>query len=487
MDRLLATCPNATLLTSGEDVGLPEGQMGNSEVGHLNIGAGHIVYQWITRIDRDIREGSFPHTGALRAAFERASSSKSTLHLLGLVSDGGVHSHIRHLDALIAMAAAWPEVRVRIHAFTDGRDTAPESGASHIAHVQDVIEASPVRDIAIASVSGRYYAMDRDHRWERVSQAFEVVTGIGGKVASDPVQAIRDSYATGVTDEFVVPVRIGEWGAPGSKLADGDEAIFFNFRSDRARELTQALTEPVFDGFTRAGASGIPLSMTTMTRYEEGLPVTVAYPPSDVTNPIARVISDAGLRQFHTAETEKYPHVTFFLNGGREEPFPGEDRKLIPSPKVATYDLQPTMSAPGVCRAVIDAIDSGLHQFIIVNFANPDMVGHTGDIPATRIAVETVDSCLGEILSALATVDGVALVSADHGNADIMRVPGTDEPMTAHTTNPVPVVLVAPEGSPLRHARLRTDGRIAALGTTVIDLLGLPPHPDMTEPSLLVT
>ncbi len=226
--------------------------------------------------------------------------------------------------------------------------------------------------------------------------------------------------------------------------------------------------------------------MTTMTRYEEGLPVTVAYPPTDVSNPIARVISDAGLRQFHTAETEKYPHVTYFLNGGREEPFPGEDRKLIPSPKVATYDLQPEMSAPGVCQSVIDAIASRRYQFIIVNFANPDMVGHTGDIPATRIAVETVDRCLGEILVALDRVDGVALVSADHGNADIMRVPGTDEPMTAHTTNPVPVVLVAPERSPVRHATLRTDGRIAALGTTVIDLLGLPHHPDMTEPSLLV-
>ena len=486
MDRLLATYPHATLRTSGEDVGLPLGQMGNSEVGHLNIGAGHVVYQWITRIDLAIRDGSFSENQALRSAFERARASGGRLHLMGLVSNGGVHSHIRHLEALIAMASDWPDVPVRLHAFTDGRDTAPNSGLLHITHLQRLVDESPARDVAVASVSGRYFAMDRDHRWERVRKAFDVVTGAAGPSAPTAIEAIRESYEAGVTDEFVEPVRIGRWGDDDAGvMATSDEVIFFNFRSDRARELTEALVAPDFGGFDRSGATGIPVRMTTLTRYEERLPVAVAYPPTDVVNPIARVISEAGLRQFHTAETEKYPHVTFFLNGGREEPFPGEDRELIPSPKVATYDLQPEMSAFSVRDAVLRAIDSEKYAFIIVNFANPDMVGHTGDIDATRRAVETVDSCLGEILETLETVSGVALVTADHGNADVMRVPGTDEPMTAHTTNPVPVVLVAPDDSPLRHATLRSDGKLSAVGTTVIDLLGLPHHPDMTEPSLL--
>ncbi len=460
--------------------------MGNSEVGHLNIGAGHVVYQWITRIDREIREGAFQRNETIRARVRScAGQHGTTVHLMGLVSDGGVHSHIRHLLALIDMASTWPDVPVRIHAFTDGRDTAPDSGRGFLRQLQEAVDSSPLDDIAIASVSGRYYAMDRDHRWDRVQRAFEVVTGTGGPSAPSADAAITASYDAGVTDEFIEPVRIGNWGEADNCIASGDEGIFFNFRSDRARELSQALTLTDFSGFVRPPNAAVPMSMTTMTRYEEGLPVQIAYQPHDVTNPIARVISDAGLRQFHTAETEKYPHVTFFLNGGREDPFPGEDRKLIPSPKVATYDLQPEMSAQGVCDAVVDAVRSRQYQFIIVNFANPDMVGHTGDIPATRIAVETVDRCLGVILEELKKVDGVALVTADHGNADVMRVPGTDDPMTAHTTNPVPVVLVSPDGSPLRHAKLRPDGKLSAVGTTVIDLLGLPPHPDMTEPSLL--
>jgi 2,3-bisphosphoglycerate-independent phosphoglycerate mutase len=460
--------------------------MGNSEVGHLNIGAGRIVYQWITRIDRDIREGTFQRNDALRSAFERAAASGGALHLMGLVSTGGVHSSLGHLDALIEMAAGWPGVPVRVHAFTDGRDTAPDSGIEYITHVQRLVDASLVADIRIASVSGRYYGMDRDHRWERTARAFEVVTGSGGPSAPTAVEAIRASYDAGVTDEFVAPVRIGDWGAAPLRLQPHDEGIFFNFRSDRARQLTQALTHVDFDGFDRGDIHGIPMSMTTMTRYEEDLPVTVAYPPQDVTWPIARVISEADLRQFHTAETEKYPHVTFFLNGGREAPFPGEDRRLVPSPKVATYDLQPEMSALAVCDGVVEAIERGGYDFIIVNFANPDMVGHTGVIEAARTAVETVDQCLGRIVEALETARGIALVTADHGNAEVMRVPGTDDPMTAHTTNPVPVVLVAPDDSPLRNIQLRKDGRLSAVGTTIIDLLGLPPHPDMTEPSLLM-
>src|SRR5665811_2249685 len=487
MDQITAAYPNATLRTSGEDVGLPEGQMGNSEVGHLNIGAGHVVYQSITRIDRAIRDGSFRRNEALRSAFERAELDHGRLHLMGLVSNGGVHSHIRHVEALVEMAGDWPTVPVRIHAFTDGRDTAPGSGLEHILHLQRLVDESPVEDIAIASISGRYYAMDRDHRWDREQKAFEVVTGAGGPSAPSAIDAIKDSYEAGVTDEFIAPVRVGRWGTGSERFHNADEAIFFNFRSDRARQLTEALSAPGFDAFDRSGASGIPISMTTLTQYEESLPVRVAFSPHDVVNPIARVISEAGLRQFHTAETEKYPHVTYFLNGGREEPFPGETRKLIPSPKVATYDLQPEMSAFGVRDAVIEAIQGKRYAFIIVNFANADMVGHTGDIAATRIAVETVDTCLGQILEHLGRASGVALVTADHGNADVMRVPGTDEPMTAHTTNPVPIVLVSsPDDSRLRHASLRSDGKLSAVGTTVIDLLELPPHPDMTESSLLL-
>ena len=485
MDRLLATYPHATLRCSGEDVGLPEGQMGNSEVGHLNIGAGHIVYQWITRIDRDIADGTFTQNAALRSAFERASERGGRVHLLGLVSDGGVHSHSEHLAALIDLASQWPQVPVRIHVFADGRDTAPDSALAELRDLQRIVDSSSVHDIAIASVSGRYFAMDRDHRWDRTQQAFDVVTGVAGPSKASADKAIRDSYDAGTTDEFIEPARISPWGSEPERFSDRDEAIFFNFRSDRARQLTEALTSDAFTHFDRGAATGVPVSMTTMTRYEKDLPVTLAYSPNDVQHPVGRVISDAGLTQFHTAETEKYPHVTFFLNGGREEPFPGEERVLVPSPKVATYDLQPEMSAHGVCAAVVDAIRSNAYDFIIVNFANPDMVGHTGVIEAARLAVETVDACLGHILDELAQASGVALVTADHGNAETMRVPGTNDPMTSHTTNPVPVILVTPDDSPLRRAPLRDQGRLSAVGTTVVDLLGIDPHADMTEPSLL--
>lgn len=486
MDHLLSTYPNATLRCSGEDVGLPAGQMGNSEVGHLNIGAGYVVYQWITRIDRDIASGTFRQISTLRRAFQRASNSSGRVHLLGLLSDGGVHSHSEHLRALIELASEWPRVPVRLHVFTDGRDTAPDSALKAIEVLQRIVDGSPIEDISIASVSGRYFAMDRDHRWDRTERAFQVVTGTGGSATSSAAQAVRESYAVGVTDEFIEPTRIAPWGSGRERFAEVDEAIFFNFRSDRARQLTRSLVSADFVPFDRGPAQGIPVSLTTMTRYEEDLPVTVAYPPSDIQHPIGRVISDAGLTQLRVAETEKYPHVTFFLNGGREEPFPGEDRVLVPSPRVATYDMKPEMSAEGVCEAVVTALESGDHDFIIVNFANPDMVGHTGNLEAARIAVETVDRCLGRILEALHNAGGVALITADHGNAEVMRVPGTNDPMTAHTTNPVPVVLVAPEDSPFRHAPLRRDGKLSAVGTTVIDLLGLTPHSDMTEKTLVI-
>ena len=483
LDRLLATYPHATLRTSGEDVGLPAGQMGNSEVGHLNIGAGFIVYQWISRIDKAIREGEFERNATLQEAFRSARDNDGTVHLMGLVSDGGVHSHIRHLLAILDAARTAGVERILIHAFTDGRDTSPTSGVDFIAQVDEHLAKLGVG--RIASVSGRYYAMDRDHRWERTKLAFDAIVHAAGPTADSARRAINESYARDITDEFVVPTVILDNAGQRHAFRPNDSVVFFNFRSDRGRQLTEALTVPDFTGFDR-GVYSIPRNVTTLTTYDVDLPVHVAFPPEDVEYPLARVISEAGMTQFHTAETEKYPHVTFFLNGGREDPFPGEDRRLVPSPKVATYDLQPEMSAPEVCEGVVEAIVSGRYDFIIVNFANCDMVGHTGVIPAAVRAVETVDTCVGRIVEALARVDGVAIVTADHGNAEQMIDPITGGPHTAHTTFPVPVILVAPEDQPLRHAELRTDAVLSAIAPTVLDLLGIVPPPSMTQPSLLV-
>ena len=482
MDRLLATYPHATLRTSGEDVGLPAGQMGNSEVGHLNIGAGFIVYQWITRIDRAIADGSFPANDAFQAAFSRLKVTNGTLHLLGLIGDGGVHAHSRHLLALIDAAQDAGIERILVHAITDGRDTSPTSARDFVKPIEARLATVPQG--RIATVSGRYYAMDRDHRWEREAKAFNAIVHADGPRCASADEAIAASYAADVTDEFIIPTVILAPDGTIHRVTEDDEIIFFNFRSDRGRELTEALSLPDFSGFDR-GAFTPDLHVTTMTHYEDDLPVTVAFPPQDVVHPLARVISDAGKTQFHTAETEKYPHVTFFLNGGREEPFPGEDRRLVPSPKVATYDLQPEMSAPEVCAGVLDAIRSGTYDFIIVNFANGDMVGHTGVIPAVVKAIETVDQCLGEIVTALREVDAVAIVTADHGNAEEEIDHRTGGPMTAHTTNPVPVVLIAPEDHALRRASLREDGVLSDIAPTVLDLMGIPPHPDMTQRSLI--
>jgi 2,3-bisphosphoglycerate-independent phosphoglycerate mutase len=482
MDALMASYPCTTLRCSGEDVGLPAGQMGNSEVGHLNIGAGFVVYQWITRIDRAIADGTFAVNEAFQAAFSRVRASGGSLHLLGLIGEGGVHAHTRHLLALIDAAVAARVTKLLVHAFTDGRDTSPTSGLDFIKPIEAALAAHGVG--RVATVSGRYYAMDRDHRWERTRQAFDAIVHAEGKVAPSAGEAISASYAADITDEFVVPTVIPAADGTRHTVARGDEIIFFNFRSDRGRQLTEALSVTDFAGFDRGDFAPV-VPVTTMTTYEERLPATAAFPPQDVVHPLARVISDAGKTQFHTAETEKYPHVTFFLNGGREDPFPGEDRRLIPSPKVATYDLQPEMSAPAVCDGVVEAIRSGAYDFIIVNFANGDMVGHTGVIPAVVTAIETVDACMGRILKALKDAHGFALVTADHGNAEeeIDRVTGG--PMTAHTTNPVPCILIAPDDSPLRHANLRRDGILSALAPTVLDLLGIPPHPDMTQQSLV--
>ena len=478
MDRLLASYPNATLRTSGEDVGLPAGQMGNSEVGHLNLGAGFVVYQWITRIDKAIRDGNFFANPVLLDLIDGCIERGSTLHAMGLVSDGGVHSHTRHLIALLELAKRRGLTKVAVHAFTDGRDTAPNSGLKFVTDLEEVMGTIGVG--RIATVSGRYYAMDRDKRWERTRLAFDAIVDGLGKKASSAVEAIETSYAAGATDEFVVPTVVG---TPRS-IQSGDAIFFFNFRSDRGRQLSEALAVPAFNGFERSRNVNETVSIGTMTRYEKGLPVSVAFEPHDVEFPVARLISEAGLTQFHCAETEKYAHVTFFLNGGREEPFPGEERVLVPSPKVATYDLQPSMSAPSVTSAVVAAIESDRFDFVIVNFANCDMVGHTGVLAAAIAAVETIDACLGRVVEATLAAGGVALVTADHGNAEEMIDRETGMPMTAHTTNPVPVVLVTPDDHPLRDRQMDTGGILSAIAPTVLNLLGVTPPPSMTAQPL---
>jgi len=482
MDRLLAAYPHATLATSGEDVGLPAGQMGNSEVGHTNIGAGFVVYQWLTRIDKAIADGDLSRNPTILGLVDQVRATGGTLHLMGLVSDGGVHSHIRHLLALLAIAKARGATDIAVHAFTDGRDTAPDSGAGFVAELEAALAALGVG--RIATVIGRYYAMDRDRRWERTKAAYDAIVLGEGETAASASEAVAQAYAAGTTDEFIRPTVIVPPGGAPTTLKPGDAVLVFNFRSDRGRQLTAALADPAFDGWDRGPA--VPdVPVVTLTRYDADLPVAVAFEPQDVTMPLARVVSEAGLAQFHAAETEKYPHVTFFLNGGREEPFPGEDRALVPSPKVATYDLQPEMSAAGVTAGVVAAIRSGKYAFVVVNYANGDMVGHTGVFSAARAAIETVDACLAQVVAATLEAGGALLVTADHGNAEEMLDPATGAVLTAHTTNRVPLLLVAPDGSPLRHARLSEDGRLAALAPTVLDMMGLPAPAAMTEPSLI--
>lgn len=482
-DRLWTSYPHTTLHTSGRDVGLPDGQMGNSEVGHLNIGAGFVVYQSITRIDLAIEDGSFFENSALSNAIDRTKDGSQTLHLIGLVSDGGVHSHIRHLDALLRMAAERSASRVAIHAILDGRDTSPTGGAEYLRSVQAMIAHYGVG--SIASIIGRYFAMDRDRRWDRTRKAYNLLVHGDGEVRHDPIAAVSESYSAGVTDEFVEPISIREGDIEPVVIAESDSVIFFNFRADRARQLTQALIGPPIDGvdFNDRPAH---LDFVAMTEYADYFDVAVAFPAIEVKAPIARVVSEAGAHQLHIAETEKYAHVTYFFNGGREEPFDGEDRALIPSPKVATYDLQPEMSASGVGDAVVNGMSSGTYGFIVVNFANCDMVGHTGVIEAAVAATEAVDTQLGRIVDAAAKADVVLLITADHGNAEEELVPGTNDPMTAHTTNPVPFLVVAPDHLPLRRATLRDGGRLADIAPTALHVLGIPPADDMTGQSLIV-
>ncbi|MGI9117101.1 MAG: 2,3-bisphosphoglycerate-independent phosphoglycerate mutase, partial [Gaiellales bacterium] len=455
---------------SGRDVGLPEGQMGNSEVGHLAIGAGRVVPQDLVRIS-DAAERDFAETTALIDACRRARAGSGTLHVVGLVSDGGVHSHVDHLRGLVRLAVAEGVTVVAVHAITDGRDVSPDQARALLPALAAEWEGGPAR---IVDVCGRIHAMDRDNRWERVERAWRLYALGEGAHAADVAAAVEASHAAGVTDEFIEPVVIGD-GAP---IAAGDEVVFLNFRPDRAREICMALADPAFAHFDRGG-HGVA-RLTAMTAYWDGQPGAIAFPEERPTQVLADALEGADVSQLHVAETEKYPHVTYFFNGGREAEHTGEARVLIPSPRdVATYDERPEMSAAGVAEAAIEGIRSGNYGFVIVNFANPDMVGHTGDIPAVVRAVEEVDRRLGDVITAVRDVDGIALVTADHGNAEQM-LDADGRPHTAHTTNPVPLVLVGGDRG------LRPTGRLADLAPTALDLLGVPVPAEMSGTSLAV-
>ena len=472
LDQFFREFAHTELSASGLDVGLPDGQMGNSEVGHTNIGGGRVVFQDLPRISKSIADGDFFTNPAYCRAMDACLEKGSALHLMGLLSDGGVHSHLTHLFALLKMAKDKGLTRVYIHAFLDGRDVSPTSGADFVA--QTVDECAKIGVGEIATVMGRYYAMDRDKRWDRVEQAYDaMVYGESPINNPDPVDAVKKSYEKGVTDEFVEPVVCD---ADGS-ISDNDSVIFFNFRPDRAREITRALVDPEFDGFTR---QIFPLAFVCNTEYDASMPnVEVAFPRVLVNNGLGEYLSKMGMTQLRIAETEKYAHVTFFFNGGSETVFPGEDRVLIPSPKVATYDLQPEMSAPEVCEKCVERIESGAYDVIILNFANCDMVGHTGVFDAAVKAVETVDTCVGKVVDATLKMGGIAMITADHGNAEQMVEPD-GSPMTAHTTNPVPFILCG-AGS-----ELRADGRLADIAPTMLDVMGLACPPEMDGKTLIV-
>ncbi|MDH3224394.1 MAG: 2,3-bisphosphoglycerate-independent phosphoglycerate mutase [Gemmatimonadota bacterium] len=474
-DRLLADCEWNLLTTSGEAVGLPPGQMGNSEVGHLNLGAGRVVYQDVTRISIAIREGTFYDLPELRTLAGSLRSSGGALHLMGLCSDGGVHSHVEHLWALMDWADR-KGLPVRIHCITDGRDTSPTSGRGWVAETAS--RAAKMKDGRIDSVSGRYFAMDRDHRWDRTEQAYRCLAEGRGPLTPDPVRFLDRCYAEGVTDEFIPPTVIGEVDARPPGIQSSDGILFFNFRADRARQLTAALTEEIFDPFERE--TGPATLMVTMTRYQEDLPLPVLFHPVKLENVLGQVLSEAGLRQLRMAETEKYPHVTYFFNGGVEEPFAGEERHLVPSPKVATYDLKPEMSARELTDALLAHLDEGAHDFVLVNYANADMVGHTGSIPAAIAAVETVDGCVGEVVSRVQALGGTTFVTADHGNAEKM-LDEDGRPFTAHTVFPVRFIHVPPTPS----AAGLTEGILADVAPTILAVMGIDPPPEMTGSSLL--
>jgi 2,3-bisphosphoglycerate-independent phosphoglycerate mutase len=470
-DRLWATCPHAFLHTSGEDVGLPPGQMGNSEVGHLNIGAGRLVMQDLPRINAAVASGEIEQAPALRSLIERLRRSGGRCHLMGLVSPGGVHSHQDHAVAL-ARILAEASVPTLVHAFTDGRDTPPRSAGEDIARLVAALPPSA----AVATVSGRYYAMDRDKRWERVAKAYAAIAHADGPRFADARAVIADAYAHDISDEFVVPAVVGDYRG----MRDGDGVLSFNFRADRVREILSALLDPAFSGFARARSIRFAAAVG-MTQYSEELDALLAtiFPPQTLANVLGQVVAGAGRTQLRMAETEKYPHVTYFLNGGEERRYPGEDRIMVPSPKVATYDLKPEMSAPELTDKAVEAIASGKYDLIVLNYANPDMVGHTGSLQAAIKAVETVDAGLGRIAEAIRNAGGALLVTADHGNCELMRDPATGGPHTSHTTNPVPVLIMGAGDGAL------AEGRLADVAPTLLALMDLPQPQEMTGASLL--
>ncbi len=480
LDKLMQEYPNTRLLCSGEAVGLPSGIMGNSEVGHLNIGAGRIVYQDLLRIDMAVSNGEFAQNDVLNSVIKKIKENNSALHLMGLVSDGGVHSQLTHLFALLDMARDKGLNNVYVHAVLDGRDTPPDSGIRYIEDLQEHIRAN--RFGKIASICGRFYAMDRDKRWDRVEKAFYLYTQGKGIKEKDPVEAVKNAYLRNETDEFVSPVVItGENENPLGTLRDRDGVIFFNFRADRAREITTALTDPNFNSFKRESFPNF-CDYVCMTRYDEKLDLPVAFPRVSLQEIFGEIISREGLRQLRIAETEKYAHVTYFFNGGEEESFPLEDRCLIPSPReVETYDLKPEMSAPEVTEEVISQLESGNYDLVILNFANMDMVGHTGITDAAVIACETVDKCVEKTVDKIRSQGGVAIVTADHGNAEKMKEENGN-PHTAHTVNPVPLILV---DDTRKDAVLRSDGILADIAPTILHIMGIEQPGQMTGKSLI--
>ena len=487
IDKLAKNWPHTAIRTSGEAVGLPEGQMGNSEVGHQNIGAGKRVLQDYTRVNESIKDGSFFQNPALLKAVEHVKKYGSRLHICGLLGDGGVHAHETHLEALLRLANIHDIGNVYIHSFTDGRDTSPTGGVEFMRYLQArAQEIGGEHAAKVATVSGRYYAMDRDNRWDRTALAYFAMTRAEGVRATSATAAIEQSYKQNVTDEFILPTVVMEDQQPVAVVKAGDALIHYNFRPDRARQLTKAFVldelPPQAQGKFDRGPRLENLQYVMMTAYEEGLDAAVAFRADKVEMPLARVISEQGLRQFHTAETEKYAHVTYFINGRRETPFPGEDRLLVPSPKVSTYDLQPEMNAIGVTDTAVEHIRSGDYDFIVMNYANADMVGHTGVLEAAIKAVEVVDTGVGRIVEATLAMGGGLLITADHGNAEQLIEYETGKPFTAHTTFPVPLYLIVPQ---MAQVRLRNDGILADVAPTILDVLGIPQPRDMTGRTLI--
>ena len=474
MDSLYGEYPHSTLRTDGMEVGLPNGQMGNSEVGHVNLGAGRVVYQDLAKINMAVEKDTLKDESVLQEAFKTAKENKVKLHFLGLVSDGGVHAHINHIKGLVRAAKLAEVPDVFVHAFTDGRDVDPKSGA---AFIEDLQESCAANNAQVASVVGRYYAMDRDKRWERVKKAYDLLVHGKGKATTDFVAAIKDSYADGTTDEFIEPlVRVGADNQPLATIQSGDVVVFFNFRTDRGRQLTQALHQQDFEDYDMKKQD---LHLVTLTNYDDSFEgVQVVFDKDNVTNTLGEVLAKAGKKQIRIAETEKYPHVTFFFNGGREEPFEGEERILCPSPKVATYDLQPEMSAYELRDAIVPKLRNQETDFVCLNFANPDMVGHTGSMEATIKACETVDGCAKDVVEAAKAGGFSVLIIADHGNCDTM-VNADGSPNTAHTTNPVPIILIDD-----KHKSIK-NGNLGNIAPTILDLMGVEKPAEMTANSLL--